>query len=73
MKEIIILYRHYFNWQKKLANTNSLLTQVLLAGDIRVSGTRKPVLLAKSSAERRTPRNFVLLLTLRGTHVRLIV
>ena len=73
MKEIIILYRHYFNWQKKLANTNSLLPQVLLAGDIGVSGRRKPVLLAKSSAERRTPRSFVLLLTLRGTHVRLIV
>ena len=36
------------------------------------SGTRKSVLL-NASPERCAPRNFVLLVTLRGTRVRLIV
>ena len=54
-------------------NTNFPSPQVLWARDIRVSGTRESVILAKSSGERSIPRNFGLLLTLRGTHVRLIV
>ena len=37
------------------------------------SGTRKSVLLNASPEERCAPRNFVLLVTLRGTRVRLIV
>ena len=52
-----------------LVNNNFPLPQVPWAREIWVSGTRKSVLLAKSSGERRTPRNFGLLLTLRGTHV----
>ena len=44
MKEIIILYRNYFNWHWNLGDTNLPLH------------TRVRALLAKSS-ERRTPRN----------------
>ena len=54
--------------QTQFAN-NFPLPQVLWAIEVRVSGALKSVILVK----RRTPPNFVLLLTLRGTHVRLIV
>ena len=43
------------------------------AGKIRISGTRKFVLLKISSGERCAPRNFVLLATLGGIRVLLIV
>ena len=49
-----------------------LLHLMSRAGKIRFSGTRKPVSL-KPSLERCAPRNFVLLVTLGGTCVRLIV
>ena len=44
-----------------------------MAGKIRFSGARKSVLLKAISGERGAPRNFVHLVTLRDTHVRLIV
>ena len=43
------------------------------AGQIKFSGARKSVLLKASSGERCAPRNFVHLVTLRGTRIRLIV
>ena len=43
------------------------------AGRIRFSGTQKSVLLKVSSGERCASCNFVLLVTLGGTHVCLIV
>ena len=43
------------------------------AGQIKFSGARKSVLLKASSGERCAPRNFVHLVTLRGTRVHLIV
>ena len=43
------------------------------ATKIRFSGARNSVLLKASPGERRTPHDFVLLLTLRGTCVHLIV
>ena len=49
-----------------------LLHLMSRAGKITFSGTRKPVSL-KPSLERCAPRNFVLLVTLGGTWVRLIV
>ena len=44
-----------------------------MAGKIRFSGARKSVLLKTSLGEHCAPRNFVHLVTLRGTDVRLIV
>ena len=73
VKEIIILYQLYFNQHQNLANTGSLLLQVLWPGEIRISATRNSVFLAKTSGECRTPRNFGLLLTLRGTYPHLIL
>ena len=43
------------------------------AGKVRFSGARKSVLLKASSGERCAPRNFVHLVALQGTCVRLIV
>ena len=43
------------------------------AEKIRFSGARKSVLLKASSGERCAPRNFVHLVTLRGTRVHLVV
>ena len=45
---------------------------VFRVGKVRFSGTRKFVFLKASSEERCAPHNFVLLVTLRGTRVRLI-
>ena len=50
-----------------------LVKKINRAGNIWFSGTRKSVLLKESSGERCAPRNFVLLMMLRGTHVCLIV
>ena len=58
MKVIIILYRHYFKLALEPCNTNFPLQQVLWAG------TRKSVLLTENLGERRTPRDFGLILTL---------
>ena len=43
------------------------------AAKISFAGARKPVLIKASSGKRCAPRNFVQLVTLRDTHVRLIV
>ena len=44
-----------------------------MAGKIRFSSIWNSVLLKVSSGEQSVPRNFVLLVTLGGTHVRLTV
>ena len=44
-----------------------------MAGKIRFSSIWNSVLLKVSSGEHSVPRNFVLLVTLGGTHVRLTV
>ena len=58
-----------------VTNNNKIYhpSQVIWAGKIRFSGTRKSVFLKTSSGEQCAPRNFVLLVTLEGTRVRLIV
>ena len=49
------------------------LTMLNIARKIRFAGTRMSVLLKASSGEHCAPHNFVLLVTLGGTSVRLIV
>ena len=61
---------HQSTWKSQNWDFHGIL---FMAGKIEFSGARKSVLLKASSGERSAPRNFVHLVTLWGTYVRLIV
>ena len=60
---------------RRLRNENGVSSNKVIrrAWKIRFSGTRKSMLLKVGLGERCAPRNFVLLVTSGGTHVRVIV